>query len=280
MSKVLSKLTSAIYPGTLMHNRISPKKHQFSYKVASWLLDLDELRDIDRRHWLFSRNRFNLIAFYDKDYGDGSGHCLKQQVNDLLNSNHIESAEQVLLFCYPRVLGYVFNPLSVYFCLRSGQLIAVVYEVSNTFGERHSYVIEAEQIKNEKTTIRQMANKKLHVSPFFPMDCFYRFRTSIPSEEVALSISLHSHHPLSEKNQKVFAAVFKGARQSISDKSTLKLALALPLQTFKVVAAIHWEALRIWLKGIRLYHHKPAKQRFSWSKGHSISLIKADKELS
>ena len=279
MSRVQQQLTSAVYPGILMHNRISPKKHQFSYRVASWVFDLDELSVISRQYRLFSRNRFNLIAFYDKDYGDGSGRPLKEQINELLRLNHIKDAEQIRLFCYPRVLGYVFNPLSVYFCFRAEKLIAVVYEVSNTFGERHSYVVEAEQVKNKRAIVRQIANKQLHVSPFFPMDCYYRFRTGIPAKNVVLSISLHDAG-LHKKKQKVFSAVFKGIRQPVNDKTIFRLAATLPLQTIKVIAAIHWEALRIWLKGIRLYRHKPAKQSFSWSKGKTISLIKANKELS
>ena len=282
MNTVTPDLTSAVYPGILMHNRISPKKHRFSYRVASWVFDLDELTTIDRCHRLFSHNRFNLIAFHDADYGDGSGRPLKEQINNLLIQNDIPSADKLLLFSYPRVLGYVFNPLSVYFCFKAKALIAVVYEVSNTFGERHSYVVEAEDINNKTTVIRQMANKQLHVSPFFPMDCYYRFRTEIPGKNMVLSISLHG--TLSDKNddksQKIFAAVFKGSRAVINDKTITRLALALPFQTIKVVAAIHWEALKIWFKGIRLYRHKPAKRSFRWSKGKSISLIKANKELS
>lgn len=279
VKKSAPDLISAVYPGVLMHNRISPKKHQFSYRVASWVFDLDELEIIDRRYRLFSRNRFNLIAFYDADYGDGSGRPLKEQINNLLAQNEMAPASKLLLFCYPRVLGYVFNPLSVYFCFRNEELIAVVYEVSNTFGERHSYVVEAEDIKNKTTVIRQMANKQLHVSPFFPMDCHYRFRTAIPAENVMLSISLHKA-PNDLRSHKIFAAVFKGSRVAVNDKTIFQLALSLPLQTIKVVAAIHWEALKIWLKGIRLYRHKPAEQPFSWSRGKSISLMKANKELS
>ena len=108
------------------------------------------------------------------------------------------------------------------------------------------------------------------------MDCYYRFRSEIPAEKARLSITLHNQY------QKVFAAVFKGNKQTINDKTILQLAVSFPLQTFKVVAAIHWEALKIWLKGIRLYRHNPAKKAFSWSKGKCISSIKikADRELS
>ena len=265
-----------------MHNRISPKKHQFSYRVASWVFDLDELTKIHRRYRLVSYNRFNLISFYDSDYGDGSPRPLKEQINDLLTKNNMAFANKILLFCYPRALGYVFNPLSIYYCFSDERLVAVVYEVSNTFGERHSYVVEAEAIKNTTTVIRQVADKKLHVSPFFPMDCYYRFRTRIPDGSMLLSISLH--HPINSniknnsESHKVFAAVFKGTRMSINDKTIFRLALSVPFQTLKVVAAIHWEALKIWLKGIKLYRHKPGKQPFSWSKGKSPSLIKANKE--
>ena len=116
---------------------------------------------MSHRYRLFSHNRFNLISFYDTDYGDRSGRPLEEQINQLLYQSNIEPAGHTRLFCYPRVLGFVFNPLSIYYCFRNKQLIAVVYEVSNTFRERHSYVIPAETISDGSAVIRQTADKQL-----------------------------------------------------------------------------------------------------------------------
>ena len=265
-------MKSAIYQGNLMHNRLRPKKHRFFYRVASWLFDLDELYHLDRKYKLFSYNRFNLVAFHDKDYGDGSGQPLKQQITQLLSERDLPEPDQITLLCYPRILGYVFNPLSVYYCHNNEQLSAIVYEVSNTFGERHSYVIATDKLAETTPVVRQTVSKKLHVSPFFPMDCYYLFRTASPGENAKLAISLN------DRKGKLFAAVFSGKRQSVSDRVILKLAVALPFQTLKVIAAIHWEALRIWLKGIRLYRHKPAVKQFSWSRGKTITTSHPNRE--
>lgn len=267
-------MKSSVYPGKLMHNRLKPRKHRFCYRVASWLFDLDELEVLDKNHRLFSLNRFNLIAFHEKDYGDSSGKNLKKQIAALLNKENLPEPDQVSLLCFPRILGYVFNPLSVYYCHKNNALFAIVYEVSNTFGERHSYVIPAQSSSEAAPIIRQTTHKKLHVSPFFPMDCYYLFRTAPPDEKAQLAISLN------DQDGKLFAAVFAGTRQTISDRFILKLAAALPFQTVKVIAAIHWEALRIWLKGIKLYRHVPAAKRFSWSRGKLLRTSHSNREYS
>ncbi|AMO57744.1 hypothetical protein GZ77_13395 [Endozoicomonas montiporae] len=255
-------MKSAIYWGSLMHNRIRPKKHRFRYRMASWLIDLDDLQQLDKRLWLFSFNSFNLITFQSKDYGDGSGRCLKQQVNELLVENSIQAADRVELMCSPRMLGYVFNPLSVYFCYRNDQPLAMVYEVTNTFGERHSYVIPVED--SDQTLINQTTSKRLHVSPFFAMNCQYRFRVKIPDNSLSLGIEL-----LDEQG-KLFAAVFQGQKKALSNQQTILQLCLLPWQTLKVISAIHWEALKLWIKGIKIVRHQPAEQPFSWSLGKSL----------
>ncbi|MET4695670.1 DUF1365 domain-containing protein [Endozoicomonas lisbonensis] len=261
-------MKSAVYWGSLMHNRIRPKKHRFRYRMASWLVNLDELPQLDRCLWLFSFNAFNLIAFYSRDYGDGSGRCLKQQVNELLSENNIAAADQVELMCSPRILGYVFNPLSVYFCYRSGQPVALVYEVSNTFGERHSYVIPVSVTPladGGQEVIYQTARKRLHVSPFFPMDCHYRFRVRRPDQTLSLTIELL------DSQGKLFAAVFQGKKKALTNQRILLQLCLLPWQTLKVTAAIHWEALKLWAKGISIVKHQPAERPYSWSAGESMT---------
>ena len=260
---------SAIYVGELMHHRFKPKKHRFSYRVASWLLDLDGIHTLDKQLALFSINRFNVVSFYPSDHGDGSDTPLREQINQLLDQHSIQIPDNVRLLCYPRMFGYTFNPLAVYFCYRDQKLTAIIYEVSNTFGERHAYVspVESEDqldatrsIELKKQVVQQQADKALHVSPFFPMDCYYHFRIQPPEESVTLGINLN------DSSGKLFTAVFKGLRQTITDRFIVKQTMLLPLQTIKVMAAIHWEALRLWLKGISIYTHTPRHFFFSHSR--------------
>ncbi|WP_257263966.1 DUF1365 domain-containing protein [Endozoicomonas sp. ONNA2] len=264
---------SSIYLGELRHHRFKPKKHRFSYRVASWLLDLDTIETLDKQLTLFSINRFNVVSFYPRDHGDGSQAPLREQINRLLHNYNIETPDNVSLLCYPRMFGYTFNPLAVYFCYRDQKLTAIVYEVSNTFGERHSYVAavkpeaqpdDGRSIECNKQAfpqhVQQQANKALHVSPFFPMNCYYHFRTHPPGEKVTLAINLN------DASGKLFTAVFKGLRKTITDRFIVKQAMLLPLQTLKVMAAIHWEALRLWLKGLSIYPHTSRNFFFSHSR--------------
>lgn len=259
-----SVCSSCIYTGKLMHHRFKPKAHHFAYRVASWLLDLNEIDQLDKRLTLFSCNRFNVISFHQRDHGDGSDTPLTEQIRGLLAQHDIEAPDDVRLLCYPRMLGYTFNPLAIYFCFKNQQLIALVYEVSNTFGERHSYVgaVDPDDDVIELTKpvpVRQQADKALHVSPFFPMDCYYHFRIQPPAQSITLGIDLN------DNSGKLFTAVFKGRQQAISDRLILRQSLLLPLQTLKVIIAIHWQALHLWLKGITIYRHKPKATFFSHS---------------
>ncbi|WP_062267664.1 DUF1365 domain-containing protein [Endozoicomonas arenosclerae] len=255
-------MNSAVYWGQLMHNRIRPRKHRFSYRVASWLIDLDELSSLDKHLKLFSVDRFNLLSFYQKDFGDGSGRDLKVQTEELLAAHDVPAPSQTLMFCYPRVLGYAFNPLTVYYCFSSDQkLLSLIYEVTNTFGERHSYVIPAEKAEEGQMLFHQAVEKKLHVSPFFKTDCQYGFRVQLPGKTMKLAINLN------DADGKLFAAVFKGDRQVLSDFNILRQLLVLPLQAIKVILAIHWEALRLFLKGVKVVRHVPKDRFFSWSRG-------------
>ncbi|MGI9275489.1 MAG: DUF1365 domain-containing protein [Endozoicomonas sp.] len=256
---------SCIYQGKVMHHRWRPKKHRFTYNIASWLIDLDELPQLDRNLRFFSWNRRNLFTVRNSDYGDGTGRDLKAQVCDLLEQNNLGTPEKVRLLCYPRILGYTFNPLSVYFCFAAdGSHLAVVYEVSNTFGERHSYVIPCGD--NTDGIIRQTVAKRLHVSPLMSMDCHYRFRLRSPGRSVSLGISLH------DSEGSLFSAVFTGTRQPMNDRQLLRQLLVLPFMTIKVIAAIHWEALRLWLKGLKIYRHKPAARLYQTSRGEPLAL--------
>lgn len=234
---------SALYFGQVTHRRLRPKPHQFAYRVFSMLLDLDELADLDRSSRLFSYNRAGLFSFHDRDHGFGDGD-LRHLVNAQLAGAGIDiDGGPIRLLCYPRLFGYVFNPITVYFCHWSdGSLAAMIYQVDNTFGDRHSYVIPV--AKDVGRAIHQQCDKVLHVSPFMSMDMIYRFRIAPPDASVAVAVEvLDAEGPILE-------ALFVGRRVELTDRALALAFLRYPLMTFKVIAAIHWEAFRLWRKGL------------------------------
>lgn len=239
---------SALYTGTVVHERFRPKPHRLRYRMAQLLIDIDEVDALAGRLRLFSRNRFNLIAFHDRDYGDRSGSDLRGQVEALLRTAGIDCDDgPIRLLTMPRILGHVFNPISTWFChARDGRLCATIYEVTNTFGDRHFYVIRADA---ETGTVHQSCNKALYVSPFMDMDMRYDFALKTPGESVSLTVTG------SDPEGKLIVASFAGERRALDDRALLGLLLGLPLLTFRVVAGIHWEALKLWLKGIAVRRH-------------------------
>lgn len=252
---------SALYTGKVVHQRHTPVRHRLEYRVFSLMVDLDEPDRLDKRLRLFGHNRFALFSLMDRDYGDGKGGDLRDYVRTRLAQAGIDDASgPVRLLCYPRVLGYVFNPLSVYYCYRvDGTLGAVIYEVNNTHGERHSYVIAVEE-KQERAAIRQACDKRFFVSPFLPMDCRYRFHLQPPGERLALFI--HQTH----RGKPILDAWVVGRRRELTDAALLRAALSIPLLTVKVISAIHWEALKLWLKRLPVFKHTPGP-------AHGVSLI-------
>ncbi|MEX0644081.1 MAG: DUF1365 domain-containing protein [Parvularculaceae bacterium] len=235
---------SALYLGRVMHRRLKPVAHRFEYKVFSMLIDLDELDALDRQLKLFSRGRLNLFSFHDRDYGAGGPENLATYIRGVLADAGLSNDGRIKLLCYPRLLGYAFNPLAVYYCHdRQGALAAVIYEVRNTFGGKHSYLIP---VVSDADVNRQEADKKFHVSPFMPMEMRYRFRLSRPGEEISVVIRQ------SDASGAVMNAAFTGRRKELTDRTLLKAFFAYPLMTLKVIAGIHWEALRLILKGMKL----------------------------
>jgi len=243
---------SAIYQGDVVHKRVRPKVHQLRYGVFSLLLDLDELPEIGRRLKLFAYNRWAPLSFHDRDHGPITGRPLRSWVEARMREAGLEpDGGPVRLLCYPRIFGYVFNPLSVFFCYRKdGRLAAILYEVCNTFSERHTYVLPVDD--TGRPVIRQNCAKLLYVSPFIGMDSEYKFRILPPAKDVNVVIRQEDGEGL------LLAASFRGERQDLSDAALASLLVRFPLMTLKIVAAIHWEALRLWLKGLRVFSHIPA----------------------
>lgn len=243
---------SCLYTGTVMHRRFKPRAHRLSYRVFWALLDLDELPRLSARLRLFSLERFNIFGFRNADHGDGSGRPLRAQVEAHLSAAGIAlDGGAIRLLCMPRLLGFVFNPISVYYCYhRDGALKAMLYEVHNTFGQRHCYLILADTDAREP--LEQRCLKAFYVSPFMDMDIAYRFRVKLPAERVTLVIeSADAQGP-------VLTASLAGTRQELTDTVLLRAFVSFPLMTLKVVAGIHWEAAKLWLKGMRLRPRPPA----------------------
>jgi len=243
---------SCIYTGTVMHRRFKPTQHRLSYRVFWTLLDLDELPQLTKKLRLFSRERFNLFGFYNSGHGDGSATPLREQVETHLAKANIDlDGGAIRLLCMPRILGFTFNPISVYYCYhRTGALAALLYEVHNTFGQRHSYLIPVEG--SPDGALEQHCLKAFYVSPFMDMDIAYTFRVTPPDERIALVIDG------ADAAGRVLVASLSGERRALTDAALLSAFLAFPLLTLKVVAGIHWEALKLWIKGMRLRPRPPA----------------------
>jgi DUF1365 family protein len=240
---------SGLYPGVVTHTRLRPRRHALRYRVFMLLLDLDELASLDGALKLFSVGRFNLTGFDARRHGDGSATPLKAQVEALLEEAGIDCGGPVRMLAMPRILGMGFNPLTVYYCHdREGGLTAILYEVNNTFGERHSYLIPAE----DAPVVRQACDKGFYVSPFMDMDLTYSFRLRPPGDQVQVLVDVD------DAEGRVLAAGFAGERRELSDRGLLRAWLTHPWMTLGVLAAIHWEALFIWLKGEKL-RARPAR---------------------
>tara|TARA_Y100001936_G_scaffold53790_1_gene52330 strand:+ start:1309 stop:2073 length:765 start_codon:yes stop_codon:yes gene_type:complete len=242
-------IKSSIYNGSVIHKRFKPKKHFFKYKVFSLLIDLSELNELNDNLKFFSLNKFNLISFYEKDHGHRDGSSLLKWVKNNLTRNNISTDNiKVKLLCYPRILGYVFNPLSIFFIYdRNENLISILYEVKNTFGEQHTYVFKLE---GKNKLIQNSCSKKFHVSPFIEMDCDYFFKILNPGDTLSVIIDQY------DQEGKILFASQDGKRSDLTSKNLMNSYLRHPLMTFKIISAIHFEAFKLWVKGIKFVKKK------------------------
>jgi len=242
-------MTSSIYNGTVIHKRFKPKIHYFKYKVFSLLIDLSELEYLSEKIKFFSHNKFNLVSFYEKDHGNRDGSSLVLWVKKNLKDNNINSEDvKIKLLCYPRILGYVFNPLSVFYIYNTDEkLICILYEVKNTFGEQHTYIFK---VDNDQNLYQHSCSKKFHVSPFIEMNCKYFFRLLKPGEKISVIIDQY------QTDEKILYASQDGQRVDFNTKELIKSYLKHPLMTFKIISAIHFEAFKLWLKGIKFIKKK------------------------
>ncbi len=283
---------SAVYFGHVMHARLRPFRHRFVYRVFSLLLDIDRLDEFGKKLRFFSHNRFNLFSLHDRDHGARTDDCLRDWVRAELADAGLEPPDgRYFMLCFPRVLGFVFNPLTVFFCFtESGALRALIYEVRNTFGDKHPYVIpigdgqgargavpapdtDAEdgvaaartqtQIQTPAQTQAQTQaqaqtsavhthrqEKDFYVSPFIGMAMRYRFRLRVPGEKLSVMIR---ETATDEGDEELLIATLTGQRRMLRDRTLALAFFRYPLMTLKVFAAIHFEALRLWRKGATFY---------------------------
>jgi len=233
-------MNSCIYNGEVTHTRFKPVRHFLKYKTFSLLIDLDEINFLDKSIGIFSHNKFNIFSFYDKDHGDRDGGNLKNWVISNLKKFRIkENITNIKVLCYPRILGYVFNPLSIFYCYEKDKLVAIFYEVKNTFNEQHTYIFK---IKNNEEII-QKCRKKFYVSPFMDMETFYNFKLINPNDKLSVFIKQ------TDADGTILTATQTGDKKEFSYKQLAINFLKYPLMTIKIISSIHFEALLLWKKG-------------------------------
>ncbi|MEO1120226.1 MAG: DUF1365 domain-containing protein [Pseudomonadota bacterium] len=249
--ETLGPFEPRMFVGDVMHLRLRPKRHQFRYGVFCVWLDVDRLEETAKKLRLFSIDRFGLASFARRDHGPRDGSDLRPWVEARLAEAGLAKPDRIMLLCFPRILGYVFNPLSVYYCYdAAGSLTSVVYQVSNTFGDQHPYVIKVAE--NADGAARHDQAKEFFVSPFIDMDKTYRFTIRPPDSRLAVRIKE------SDAVGEYLIATWNGDAEPLNDRRLAWRFATHPLMTLKVIVGIHWEALRLFLKGVRFLGHPGA----------------------
>ena len=244
----MNKIKSNLFANIVTHQRFFPFKYKFNYSLTSLYIYHHELKSLDKNIKFFSYNKFNVFSFYEKDHGYRDHRPLKEFVTDILNSNSIKFTQlSFSILCFPRIFGYVFNPLSVIYCFDSEKLIAVLYEVKNTHNEQHTYCFANKNLQS-KSVYEHQCKKIFYVSPFIKMDCYYKFSIKKPSEKLSLLIEQYDDH-----NQKVLLASQIGKKREFLPATIIKSFINNPLMTFRVFFGIHYQAFRILLNGGKYY---------------------------
>lgn len=247
---------SLLYHLKVTHVRTRPRQHKFTYRVPYLLLDLARPPKLR----FFSWGGWNLTSFRETDHGDGTTPLSVWVKEQLQNAGIKDGGARITLLTVPCFFGFAFNPLSLFFCYApDGNLRAVIYEVNNTFGQRHSYLCPV--AKNEAPIVRQEADKIFYVSPFMEMTQRYRFTLQPPGDSLSLQIAVE------DKAGVILYATMAGKAITLSDSALLKMIIFQPWLGFKIIIAIHWQAFHLWRKGLRFYP-RPAPPERHVSQGY------------
>ena len=247
-------MKSCLYSTSIIHERFQKFKNKFKYLILSMYVDYNELNLLSKKIIFFSYNKFNIFSFNEKDHGYRDGRSLRFFVEDFLNINNITFKKlQIKIFCFPRIFGYVFNPLSVIYCYDDDNLISIFYEVKNTSNEQHTYCF-AEINLNNKIEYTHKCNKNFYVSPFIGMKMQYIFRTINPKEKISIVIDLHD-----ENNNKILRASQFGKKIDFTSFILIKQLVINPLVIVKVISGILYEAIFIVIKGGKYYGRNKKK---------------------
>jgi len=251
-------MKSCIYEGQVRHRRFSPRRHEFNYSLYMMYLDLDELPELFDRFWFWSAKHFNLAWFKRADHVGDASKPLKQVVSDMLYEHTgVRTEGPIRLLTHCRYFGFGFNPVSFYYCFSAkGEKVEyIVSEVNNTpWGERDTYVMESRAPSVADSSWRFSPTKKMHVSPFMPMEVGYDWVLSAPADKLSVFMAN------SRDGARMFTAAMKLKRRPISGWSLASVLMRFPMQTFKIILAIYWEALRLWIKRCPVYAH-PRKEK-------------------
>jgi len=233
-------MNSCIYNGIIKHQRFTPIKHSLNYNTFSLFVDLDEIESLTKNISIFSLNKFNIFSFYNVDHGARDGSLLKDWVlKNIKKFNISNNITKIKLLCYPRIFGYVFNPLSIFYCYENNDLRAIFYEVKNTFNEQHTYIFKI----NDNEKIEQKCKKKFYVSPFMDMETYYNFKLFDPKEKLSIFIKQ------TDGQETVLTATQTGDKKEFSFRQLLINFFKYPFMTIKIISSIHYEAFFLWKKG-------------------------------
>lgn len=242
--------TPCLINGKVMHKRFTPKENFFTYPIYYCSLPLAKLNELKIINSL-NIDRFSLTSFYKKDHGEKSENGdLNAWAYEQLSKFHLQNkVKTVTLISMPRILGFVFNPVSFWLCFdEKEKLRAIIYEVNNTFGETHSYVCA----KQDQSVIEEndwiMARKEFHVSPFLPRDGHYQFRIKISSQKIGLWIDYYN-----KEGKRTLTTSLKGKLEELTKSAQRKAFWQTPLVTLQAISLIHWQALKLKIKGIKFF---------------------------
>lgn len=248
-------MNSCLYEATVMHQRLEPLSHRFEYKIFMFYLDLQEIDEVASRLHFLSRNRFNLFNFRDADHLTLSATQVRENLQEYLRSNGMDlSGGRIMLLTHLRTLGHLFNPVSFYFCFDAdGKPVCAIPEVGNTYGELKPFFLNQGTLSGD--AFEAQTRKNFYVSPFMDLDIDFDWSLKIPGERLELYVDDL------KAGQRILVSSLTGVRKELTDANLLRYSIRFPFITVKVIGAIHWQALRLYLKKLP-YRRKADRQDF------------------